>query len=255
MNAEFLRVERSDGVTRVVLYRPPLNVLHLPMLRELERVLAELVGDREMRVLMLAGAGRVFCAGVDVADHLPERVGETLERFHAVIRRLREAECPVVAAVHGAALGGGCELAAASDLVLARAETKLGQPEVALGAIPPAAAALLPRLLGPQRALDLILTGRTVTAEEAHGMGLVAQVLPEGSFEEEALAYARGLASLSRPVLALAKRAVREGLDRPVDEALQGAEDLYLKELVRLADAREGLDAFLEKREPAWRNA
>ncbi|MFQ5679471.1 MAG: enoyl-CoA hydratase/isomerase family protein [Gemmatimonadota bacterium] len=250
--ASTVHLERGDRTARLVLDRPPLNVLDVPMLRELGGKLAEVAADPEVGVLVLTGAGRAFCAGVDVADHLPDRVGTTLELFHEAVRRLRELEMPVVAAVNGAALGGGCELLLACDVGLAREGAKLGQPEVRLGALPPAAAALLPRRVGYQRALELILTGRTLDAAEAERFGLVTRVLPADRFEGEVDRYVAGLASLSRPVLRLAKRAVLEGLELPWREALERAQGVYLEELAGLADAREGLAAFLEKREPVW---
>lgn len=252
---EFLRVEREAGIVRLVLDRPPLNVLHPSMLGELEEALAGVATDEEARVVLLQGAGKAFCAGVEVADHLPERIETTLARFGGVIRRLLDLPMPAVAAVHGAALGGGCELALACDVVLARADLRLGVPEVRLGAIPPVAAVLLPRLVGRQRALDLILSGRTLGAEEARSLGLASRVFPEDAFEAAVGDYVRGLAALSRPVLRLAKRAVTEGLEGTTEEALAGVESLYVREVAPLSDAREGLTAFQEKREPAWSDA
>ena len=255
MSFEHLRLERDEGVVRLVLDRPPLNVLHIPMLRELSSALGEVATDPEARVLVIAGAGRGFCAGVDVADHTPDRVDAMLETFHEAVVRLLRLDLPVLAAVHGAALGGGCELAMAADFVWASEGAKLGQPEVRLGAIPPVAAALLPRLIGRQHALDLILSGRVIGAEEARRLGLVGRVHPEGELEAAVMEYARGLASLSRPVLALAKRATTRALDRPLEMALEEADAVYREEVMRLADAREGLAAFMEKREPVWSDA
>lgn len=249
---EFLRLAREADVVRLTLARPPVNVLHRPMLAELQETLVSLARDDEVRVVVLAGKGRAFCAGVEVADHLPDRLDETLDRFGAVIRGLLGLPMPVVAAVHGPALGGGCELALSCDVVLAREDLRMGVPEVRLAAIPPAAAALLPRLLGRQRALDLVLSGRAVDAREALALGLASHVYPEDRFEAAVSEYVRDLASLSRPALRLAKRAVREGLEGSTAEALAGAESLYRRELAPLLDAREGLAAFMEKREPAW---
>jgi cyclohexa-1,5-dienecarbonyl-CoA hydratase len=166
-----------------VLDRPPLNVLNLPMLAELEKTCALLSNERSLKCVVLRGAGRAFCAGVDVADHTPDRVERMLELFHGAVRRLMALPCPVVAAVNGAALGGGCELLMACDVVLARDDARIGQPEIRLGAFPPVAAAVLPRLIGRQRALDLVLTGRTLSAEEAREMGLVTRVLAAETFE------------------------------------------------------------------------
>ncbi len=255
MNYEFVKLERNGAVVRLRLDRPPLNILHVPMLREVCAALDEAEADAKCKVVVLTGAGKAFCAGVDVADHTAQRVPEMLPLFHAVIRRLLDVEVAVVAALNGPALGGGCELALACDVVLAREDARIGQPEILLGVFPPAAAVLLPRIVGRQRALELILTGRVFTAPEALQWGLVTEVLPLERFEERVDEWAQQVASLSRPVLRLAKRAVREALDLPVHAGLDRAEDLYLTALMRCADPHEGLAAFLEKRKPVWRDA
>ena len=256
MTGEHLRLERgADGVARLTLDRPPLNVLHIPMLRELDAALGEIAEDREAKLLLITGEGKAFCAGVDVADHTAERIEFMLETFHGALRRLLELKLPVVAAVNGAALGGGCELVLACDLVIASASAKLGQPEIRLGVFPPVAAALLPRLIGRQRALDLILTGRVIGAEEARDIGLVGRVAPADGFAEAVEEYVGGLADLSRPVLRLTKRVTLEGMELPAARALERAEAAYLNELMRLEDPHEGLAAFMEKREPVWKDA
>lgn len=251
----FLRLEAEGGVRRLVLHRPPLNVLDIPMLRELEDAAAAVRGDPGASVLVVTGEGKAFCAGVDVADHTEDRVEEMIRVFHGALTSLLTLEIPVVAAVNGAALGGGLEVALACDVVLARDGAKLGQPEIQLGVFPPFAAAVLPRLVGRARALDLCLTGRTFTADEGQRLGLVQHVFPQETFAEEAARYVSGLAGLSAPVLRLAKRAVAEGVDAPMGEALHAAERIYLDDLMELDDAREGLAAFMEKRTPAWKGA
>lgn len=251
MSGESIGVE-PGAVARITLNRPPVNVLNIAMLGELRAAVAEVAADPLTRVILLAGTGKAFCAGVDVQDHTADRVEAMIHGFTAALEALRTAPVPVVAAVHGAAVGGGCELTLACDLVLAREDVRLGQPEIRLGVFPPAAAALLPRLIGRQRALDLLLTGRTVRADEALRMGLVARVLPEEGFDHAVAEYVESLAALSRPVVALARRAVVENLERPASDALHAADRLYLTELMALHDPHEGLAAFMEKREPVW---
>ena len=243
---------RTGGLARVELDRPPLNVLDIAMLEELDGVLELLGGDPAVKVVALAGAGKAFCAGADVADHAQDRVERMLAAFHGAIRRLVALEIPTVAVVHGAALGGGAELALACDIVLARSDLRLGQPEIRLGVFPPVAAALLPRLVGRQRALDLVLSGRELGAEEARAMGLVSHVYASDSFQVKTEGYLRHLAQLSGSSLKLAKRAVTVGLDECFDGALGRAESLYLDDLVKTADANEGIAAFLGKRQPVW---
>ncbi len=248
-----LRVERNGAVARLLLDRPPLNVLDIPLLEALDAALRSADSDPAVKVIVLSGAGRAFCAGVDVADHAPERVERMLAAFHSVIERMLSVRPPLVAAVNGAALGGGCELLFASDIVLASDDAKLGQPEVRLGVFPPAALALLPRLIGRQRALDVVLTGRAIRAEEAVRLGFVTRAIPADDFDSEVAACASQLASLSGPVLRLAKRTLLEAMDLPLASALAHTDAVYADELMRLPDAREGLAAFDEKRPPVWK--
>ena len=251
MGYEYLRIEPGPAV-RITLDRPPVNVLTIAMLEELAEAVDEAMAVPEARALVITGAGKAFCAGVDVADHTEDRVESMIHAFSRAVRAILAAELPVVAVLNGAALGGGLELALASDMVLARSGAKLGQPEIRLGVFPPAAAALLPRRVGTQRALELILTGRTFTAEEAVEMGLVARAVPADDLAAATDELVAQLTSLSRPVLALTKRAVVEGLERPLSEALEHADALYLDDLMALDDSHEGLAAFIEKREPVW---
>lgn len=250
--ANSVRYARTGGIGRLVLDRPPVNVLDLAAMEALQSAIAEAAADAGLKVLAVSGAGRAFSAGVDVADHTADRVGRMLALFHGAVRQLMALEVPVVALVHGAALGGGCELALACDMVLARDDLKLGQPEIQLAVFPPVAAALLPQLIGRQRALDLILTGRTIGAAEALRMGLVSRVFSTTEFDAGTDAALAELASRSGPALRLAKRAVLESTELPFIPALQRAEDLYLDELMQLADVHEGLAAFMEKRAPVW---
>jgi cyclohexa-1,5-dienecarbonyl-CoA hydratase len=251
-----VRVEfAGDGVVKLVLDRPPLNVLDVAMLVELRDAIQQAAGAPGAKLLLLAGAGKAFCAGVDVADHTPERVPAMLEAFHGALNALAAVELPVVAAVHGAALGGGMELLLACDAVLVREDAKLGQPEIRLGVFPPYAAVVLPRLIGRQRALDLILSGRVVDGREAVVLGLATQALAAEDFDAGVGRYVAGIASLSGAVLRLTKRAVRSLMVQPAAAALASAERIYLDELMRLEDAREGLAAFMEKRPPAWKEA
>lgn len=249
-----VRFEERDGIGRVELDLPPVNVLDRAALGELDATLTRAASSTELDVVCLRGRGKAFCAGVSVEDHLPDRVEGTLEVFGDVVERLLTLPVPVVAAVQGPAMGGGCELAAACDVVVARDDATFGQPEIRLGVFPPAAAALLPRLVGRQLALDLILTGRSLGAREALQAGLAQHVFPRETWEEDVQAYLSRMAGLSRPVLRMAKRATVDGLDRPVGEAMRSAERLYLEELMKLEDPREGLEAFLDRREPAWKD-
>jgi cyclohexa-1,5-dienecarbonyl-CoA hydratase len=246
----------DGGVCRITLANPPLNVLTTDMLNELADTVAAVRSDAQAKVVLLTGEGpRAFCAGVDVADHTPERVGAMMRAFARAVSAILDAEVPVIAALNGAALGGGFEIALACDIVVARGEISIGQPEIRLGVFPPVAAVLLPRLIGRQSALDLILTGRTIRSEEARVLGLVAATYASQAFEVEVDGYVRRMAGQSGPVLRLAKRAVNAAAERPLKEALEEADRIYLDELMSLHDPHEGLVAFMEKRVPVWRDA
>ena len=253
--APTVRCEVAGGVARITLDRPPLNVLNQAMLDDLATAIAAVRAGPPVKCLLLIGAGKAFCAGVDIADHTADRVEKMLHTFHDVIKALLACEAPVICAVQGAALGGGMELALACDVVLARDDAKFGQPEIKLGVFPPAAAVLLWRLVGRQRAMDLILSGRTMGAAEAHAIGMASHVYAADKFATEVNAYVSHLASLSAPVLRLAKRAVNDGLTSASGAALMHAERLYLRDLMELADPQEGLAAWAAKRAPVWKDA
>lgn len=250
-----VRWEREGSLGRLVLDRPPVNVLDIATMVAANECLRAAAQDPGIKVLVITGAGRAFSAGVDVADHTAERVESMLSAFHQLVARVMSLKVPVVALVQGAALGGGCELALACDLILARSDAKLGFPEIKLAVFPPVAAALLPRMVGRQVALDLILSGRILSGEEAARLGLVAHAWPADDFPVRAGACVNELLQLSGPALRLAKRAVDEGLNLSLTDALTRAERIYSRDVMALDDAREGLASFMEKRSPVWKEA
>ncbi len=246
-----LVLERTGSILKLTLNRPPLNILNIPMLQELNRALERVDADVHI-VLLQSGVERAFSAGAEVGDHMPERVEEMLAQLHRAIVKLWEMDALSIAVVRGYCLGGGMELAVSCDLILAGESARFGQPEIRLGCFPPVAAVWLPRLIGPHRATEVIVTGKTFTAREAETMGLVARVLPD---DEVAAAVEGLLDELSRksPIgLKFAKRALRYGRSLDPITALRAVERLYLDELMATEDAREGIRAFLEKREPVW---
>ena len=247
----FVRVEDDGTVARVVLARPPLNVLNLEMVSQLNRALTGLRKSGNLRALVLSAEGRAFSAGVAIEDHLPDRVGAMLPAFHDVFRNLRALPVATIAAVQGAALGGGCELACFADFVIAAEGATFGVPEVKLASFPPVAAVHFPRRIGVARTLQLVLTGDTLSARDAERMGLVDKVVAEGALPEAVDAVAGKLREKSAPALRLARRAVLQA-DAGFEAALAAAERLFLEELMQTADAAEGLQAFLGKRPPAW---
>ncbi|MBI4786684.1 MAG: enoyl-CoA hydratase/isomerase family protein [Chloroflexi bacterium] len=243
-------VEKNNGVTRVTLNKPPLNVLDIAMMDELDAALVPLKGDAATKVIVLAAQGKAFSAGVDIADHTPERVESMIEKFHAIFRTMWSLDQPIVGAVQGAALGGGCELAIACDFIVASEKAKFGQPEIKVGVFAPIATLLLPRLIGRMKANELLLTGDTVDAREAERIGLVNVVAPLESFDSAVNAFVGRLTSLSGAVLKHAKRAIGIGIENGLTEI----ERYYLNDLMRSEDATEGLNAFMAKRNPVWKD-
>jgi len=244
----------ENGVARISLNLPPLNIIDIPMLSEIQGAITRVQSEQDVKVLVVDHQGKAFSAGVSIRDHTPDKVSEMIEKFHGVFRLLHSLALPTVALVDGVALGGGCELATFCDMVIASERATFGQPEIKVGVFPPVAAVVFPHLIGRNRALELLLTGDVIDAAEAKAAGLINKVFPTKEFRQKADEFIGKLTSLSAPVLKLTKRAVDRALDADVIEGLAAAEKLYLGELMQTEDAREGLNAYLEKRKPIWKN-
>jgi len=251
---ENILFEKKNGVATLTLNRPPLNILNIAMMREMNEVLEELEWDADAKLLLIAAQGKAFSAGVDIKDHTPDKVEEMIEVFHGIFRRLLSLEMPILAVVQGACLGGGCELASFCDLILASEEATFGQPEIKVGVFPPIAVVLFPYLMGQRKTFELLLTGEIVDAREAERIGLITRVVPPGELERAREELVAKLTGLSGVVLRLTKRAIYEAADLPFGKAMAHTERLYLERLMGTEDAKEGLQAFLEKRKPVWRN-
>ena len=248
------RVE--ERVARVVFARPPLNIFDIALMREVERALYEGAGRRDVVAVVFEAAegSRAFSAGVSIEEHQPETIYQMLDSFHSVFRALEQLAKPALAVVDGAALGGGCELVAGCDVVLAASHAKFGQPEIKLGVFPPVAAVLLPRVVGERRARELVLTGELIDADEALRLGLVSYVVEGAQLEAKLQEILSRFRELSAPALEAARRALDLARGRTFADALARVEDIYLNELMKTEDAHEGVQAFMEKRKPAWRN-
>ena len=241
----------EGGLATLTLKREPLNVLNIAMMKEMNQALDSLKGQA-LKVLLIKATGKAFSAGVDVGEHLGDQVRDMIEVFHGIFRRMEALGVVTVASLQGAALGGGCELAAYCDLVVASEKAKLGQPEIMVGVFPPIAALIFPRQMGYKKALELILTGDTIGAQEAYRLGLVTQVVPPEELEAATTTLVNKLLGLSGLVLRLTKKAAVQGLMDQKEAGLGAIEKIYLDELMTTHDAEEGLKAFLAKRKPVW---
>jgi cyclohexa-1,5-dienecarbonyl-CoA hydratase len=254
MNFSTIHFYPGPRVASIVLNRPPLNIINLEMLAELEAAWSE-VEDLRAQVAVISATGdQAFSAGVDVADHAPGKIEITLEKFHRAILRIRKSDCVSIAAIHGHTLGGGAELAMMCDLIIAADDTRIGQPEISLGCYPPVAVAYLPGAIGFHKASEMVLVGESVSAADAERMGIINRVVPRASLTETADSYVEKLLTKSSAVLAVTKRALREGAGRHFEKALDRSQELYLRDLAKTEDMVEGMNAFLEKRPAAWRN-
>ena len=242
----------SDGrLLRLRLNRPKANLIDAAMIAALDGALAEHLGNPELGAIILDSEGPHFSFGASVEEHLPEQCATMLHSLHRLIRRMVSAPVPILVAVHGQCLGGGLEVALAGHLIFVAPDASLGQPELNLGVFAPAASCLLPELIGPSRALDLLLSGRSITGADAAAMGLAHEASADP--ESAALAYfERALKRKSASSLRYAVQAARSDFVARVEAKLVSVERLYLDELMKTHDAVEGLEAFIAKRAVQW---
>jgi cyclohexa-1,5-dienecarbonyl-CoA hydratase len=247
-----LNLEVRSPVAHITLLNPPLNVIDLPMMQELQQALSETESHTDISTIVFQGDARAFSAGVDVKAHLPDQIHEMLTSFHAVIRAIVASRKVTLAAVRGACLGGGAELAALCDMVYTARDASWGFPEIKLGCYPPVAAVVLATLIGQKAASELILTGRQFSGDEAAAMGLATRSVAAEELESVVERTLAELRQLSPVALAHAKKAIYAWDAIHFDKGLARAEKIYLDELISTADSHEGIIAFLDKRPPKW---
>lgn len=240
-------------VARITLRNPPVNVIDIPMMEEMSAAISDAESRSDVAVLVFSGDEKVFSAGVDVAAHTPDKVGQMLPKFHAIFRALVASRKVLVAAVHGHCLGGGAELAMMCDVVVTSESATWGFPEIRLGCFPPVAVTALAALVGQKRASELILTGRNLDGREAHVLGLASVAAADEQVEGKVEELLDQLRLLSPATLATTKKAIYAWDSMHFDKGLARAEKIYVDELMQTEDACEGVQAFLEKREPRWR--
>lgn len=244
----------SHHVARITLHHPPANVLNLSVLKDLEQVLNEVEEDDYVRVVIVTGTGRFFCAGADLHElaHLTtvHSGSEFALRGQSLLSRIERSEKPVLVAINGTCVGGGLELALACHIRVAAAGAMIGLPEIKLGLIPGfGGTQRLPRVVGASKAAEMILTGESLSAEEALRIGLVSRVVPPHELMAQAEAIAALITARGKTAVEAALHAIRGGLDIPLSEGLAREAELF-GQLCITPDKQEAVQAFFEKRQP-----
>jgi len=251
---QFVKFSVDGEVARLTLDRPDHNLLNERMLGEIAAGINS-VGERSgVKLILLESAGKAFCGGIEVGEYTQRRVFQLLDAFHVAFSAMLDTSKPLVVVVNGPAFGGGAELAALGDLVIATPKARFAQPEIKLGVFPPLAAAILPYILGPKLALEQVLTGETMGAERAHELGLVNWVVSEADLPKKVEDVVAKVCAQSGPVLTMAKKAIIGSMGLPLREGVRNSMKVFLNELADLEDSQEGLRALVEKRAPKWKN-
>jgi cyclohexa-1,5-dienecarbonyl-CoA hydratase len=249
-----IRFSYDARTATITLANAPVNVIDIAMMEELAAALAEIERRDDVCAVLFRGEGKGFSAGVDIAAHTPEKIEEMLTKFHGVIRAVAKAEKVTVAQVHGNCLGGGAELALACDIVYTDIDATWGFPEIKLACYPPVACAALASVIGQKRAAELIFTGENFTGRDAMLMGLATACDSIQEVEEQTQKTLERLTKISGAALKMAKRAFYGWDAMHLDKGLARAEKIYLEELMKTDDVREGVQAWTEKRPPKWKH-
>ena len=253
MKFENILLEKKEGAGKIIINRPPLNILNIETMEEMNRALAELRDDDAVKVVVITAAGnKAFSAGVEVADHLGGKLPRMVEVFDGLFISLVEVDKPTIAVVNGVALGGGCEVVLGCDMAIASEKAILGQPEIKLGVYPPPASVLLPRLIGWRKAFEIILSGDSIDAREAERIGVINKVVPDEELEKAADEFVKRFTSNSGLALTQARRALYRNFDLEFRKAMEvTGTDATL--VMGGENSVEGLTAFLEKRKAVWK--
>lgn len=252
-----IRLEQEGNIAVIQLNRPDkFNTISLQLVQDMMSLITELEASGSVRVLVITGSGRAFCAGADIAEikklNNPVSALGFVDKVNECFNRLESLPCPVIAAVNGLALGGGCELSLACDLRLASDKAVFGLPEVKIGVLPGAGGTQrLPRVIGLTKAKEMLFTGNNIDAQEAFRIGLVNKVVPNNQLMNEAKKLAGDLAKLPKVGLRMIKSVVNEGIDKDLSTAIE-IEKKAFAILFSTEDQKEGINAFLEKRAPKY---
>jgi cyclohexa-1,5-dienecarbonyl-CoA hydratase len=251
---KFVKFKVDGATARMTMNRPEYNFLNERMLQELAAGVEYLRDKDEVKLIVLDSALKVFCGGIEVGEYTTQRVFQMLDAFQHVFTAILDVGKPLLIVVNGPAIGGGCELVAFGDMVIATPKASFAQPEISIGFFPPLASTMLPYLIGPKLALEMVLTGEKMDAQRAKDVRLVNRIVAENELEATVNGIAAKIAGQSGAVLAMAKKAVLEGMGMSLKDGLKNSMNIFLNELYKLEDSQEGLRALMEKRKPQWKN-
>jgi len=248
------KIEKTDYWAKITFSKPPLNIFNAEDLIFLEKALQDLKNEKKLRLIIFESDQKVFSAGVDIAEHLPEKAPKMIKAFHKFIFTLMDLEIPTLALVKGACLGGGSEFALFCDFTLTSENASFAQPEIKLAYFPPLSMAHLSYLTGSKKALELILTGEKLSAKDALQVGLVNHVFSEEEFDQKADDFINSITQNSASVIRTTFKAYKKINYAGLKEKIKLAEKVFLEELLNLEDCLEGTNSFLEKRLPIWKD-
>jgi cyclohexa-1,5-dienecarbonyl-CoA hydratase len=251
---QHVKLAIENNFARITLARPEHNLLNENMLREIADAILSAGDNENAKLIVMDSACKVFSGGVDIGEYTSQRVFQMLDAFHGAFGAMLEVGKPVLCIVNGPAIGGGTELALFGDLVIATPKARFAQPEITIGVFPPLASTILPYLVGPKTALEIILTGEPLTADRALELGLINRLVSEADLEKTVGDLIMRITTHSGPVLSMAKKAILGGMGLSLREGLKQSMDIFLNQLYRLEDSQEGLRALVEKRKPNWKN-
>lgn len=254
MSMNYITVNKADGVFEITHENPPMNFLNVDSMKQFIDALNEAETDPDVKVVAIRGGKKLFSAGVDVGDHEEEKAKEMGHVFHELLHQVMNGTKPTVAVVEGSAIGGGCELIAFCDMVYASERAMFGQPEINVGVFPSPATSIFPKLIGLKKTLELILTGDMISAAEAEKIGLINQACPPEELENQTAKLLKTLCEKSSVVLQLTKKAIISAKDMDLERALVWTGDIYEGQLMHTEDANIGIEAYLNKTIPVWKN-
>jgi len=253
--SELVSYRVADDVVYLQLNHPPVNIMSAAMMQEMSAHLETIAANRDLKALVVTGAGKAFCAGADVGEHRPEQVPAMIAAFGRLFRQLDALEIPIVMVVDGAAMGAGFELILMADILLASEKSVFGQPEIRLGFFAPVGVVELPALVGRAKAMEITCTGRSYSAEEMARLGLVTRVVGTDELDGALESVLKDIRRASPLVLRLNTRTLKRSRVGNFAVTLAEAERVFLEELMTSRDPVEGIEAFYAKRRPEWTNS